>query len=88
MSSSATCIQAGILWSYSTEKGNYNEQEVLTAALQVDKKKAETFWFGKKTNGALLQNEKGCGLRQAFYSQNPAVLELGNTPWIYRIIET
>lgn len=29
-----------------------------------------------------LQNEKGCGLRQAFYSQNPAVLELGSTPGI------
>lgn len=28
MSSSATCIQAGILWSYSTEKGNHNEQGV------------------------------------------------------------
>lgn len=26
-----------------------------------------------------LQNEKDSGLRQAFYSQNPAVLELGST---------
>lgn len=26
-----------------------------------------------------LQTQKGSGLRQVFYSQNPAVLELGST---------
>lgn len=53
MSSSAPCIQAGMLWSYSTEKGNYGDQGDGMAALEGDKKKAGTFQFGKeKTNGA------------------------------------